>query len=76
MDEMDVVIITGLSGAGKTQAMRVFEDYGYFCVDNLPPALLPTFMELCRQSVKKIDKIALVIDLRGGGFFDKLYQVM
>lgn len=74
MDEMDVVIITGLSGAGKTQAMRVFEDYGYFCVDNLPPALLPTFMELCRQSVKKIDKIALVIDLRGGGFFDKLFE--
>lgn len=74
MDEMDVVIITGLSGAGKTQAMRVFQDYGYFCVDNLPPALLPTFMELCRQSVNKIDRIALVIDLRGGDFFDKLFE--
>jgi len=68
------VIITGLSGAGKTLAMRVFEDHGYFCVDNLPPALIPTFIELCSQSIKRINKIALVIDIRGGGFFDKLFE--
>ncbi|HHX24393.1 MAG: RNase adapter RapZ [Tepidanaerobacteraceae bacterium] len=71
---MKFVIITGLSGAGKTLAMRVFEDYGYFCVDNLPPALIPTFIQLCRQSIKRINKIVLVIDIRGGGFFDNLFE--
>ncbi|MFY9217226.1 MAG: RNase adapter RapZ [Tepidanaerobacteraceae bacterium] len=74
MKDLKLVIITGLSGAGKTLAMRVFEDHGYFCVDNLPPALIPTFMELCSHSLKKINKIALVIDIRGGGFFDKLFE--
>lgn len=74
MKELKFVIITGLSGAGKTLALKAFEDYGYFCVDNLPPALLPTFCELCKQSVKKINDIALVIDIRGGGFFDDLFE--
>lgn len=74
MKDIKFVIITGLSGAGKTLAMRVFEDHGYFCVDNLPPALIPTFIELCSQSIKRINKIALVIDIRGGGFFDKLFE--
>jgi len=68
------VIITGLSGAGKTQAMRCFEDMGYFCVDNLPPALIPKFAELCSQASGPIDKVALVIDIRGGGFFDALFE--
>lgn len=74
MTDFNFIIITGLSGAGKTLALRVFEDYGYFCVDNLPPALIPTFFELCSQSVKKINKIALVMDIRGGGFFDGLFE--
>jgi UPF0042 nucleotide-binding protein len=74
VNDIKFVIITGLSGAGKTLAMRVFEDHGYFCVDNLPPALIPTFIELCSQSIKRINKIALVIDIRGGGFFDKLFE--
>ncbi|HHY42934.1 MAG TPA: RNase adapter RapZ [Thermoanaerobacterales bacterium] len=74
MNDLKLMIITGLSGAGKTLAMRVFEDHGYFCVDNLPPALIPTFIELCSQSIKRINKIALVIDIRGGGFFDKLFE--
>ena len=74
MNDLKFVIITGLSGAGKTLAMRVFEDYGYFCVDNLPPALIPTFIQLCRQSIKRINKIVLVIDIRGGGFFDNLFE--
>ncbi|MCG1012481.1 RNase adapter RapZ [Tepidanaerobacter sp. GT38] len=74
MNDLKLMIITGLSGAGKTLAMRVFEDHGYFCVDNLPPALIPTFIELCSQSIKRISKIALVIDIRGGGFFDKLFE--
>jgi len=76
MNDLRLIIITGLSGAGKTLAMRVFEDHGYFCVDNFPPALIPTFIELCSHSIKRINKIALVIDIRGGGFFDKLFESM
>ncbi|WP_041424076.1 RNase adapter RapZ [Thermosediminibacter oceani] len=71
---MKFIIITGLSGAGRTLALRVFEDHGYFCVDNLPPALIPKFAELCSQSIRRINKIALVIDIRGGGFFDHLFE--
>ncbi|QGG46215.1 RNase adapter RapZ [Heliorestis convoluta] len=71
---IDVVIITGLSGAGKSQAIRVMEDLGFFCVDNLPPNLLPKFGELIVQSTGKIKKIALVIDIRGREFFSSLNE--
>lgn len=71
---MRFVIITGLSGAGKTQAVRCLEDLGYFCVDNLPATLIPKFAEACYQTDGKIDKIALVIDIRGGKFFDNLFE--
>ncbi|KAB2952090.1 RNase adapter RapZ [Heliorestis acidaminivorans] len=71
---IEVVIITGLSGAGKSQAIRVFEDLGFFCVDNLPPNLLPKFGELIVQSTGKIKKIALVIDIRGREFFSSLNE--
>ena len=71
---MRFVIVTGLSGAGKTEATRSLEDLGYFCVDNLPPKLIPKFAEACVQSEGKIDKIALVIDIRGGIFFDDLFE--
>lgn len=70
---MRFVIVTGLSGAGKTQAIRCLEDLGYFCVDNLPATLIPKFAEACFQTEGKIDKIALVIDIRGGQFFDDLF---
>ncbi|MDD2573551.1 MAG: RNase adapter RapZ [Bacillota bacterium] len=69
---MRFVVITGLSGAGKTEAVRSLEDLGFFCVDNLPPVLISKFAELCYQTVGKIDKIALVIDIRGGEFFNEL----
>lgn len=72
---MNIVIITGMSGAGKTIAMHAFEDMGYYCVDNLPPQLLPKFIELCEQSAK-IDKVAAVVDIRGGHFFDELEQFL
>lgn len=62
---MRFVIVTGLSGAGKSQAIRSLEDLGYFCVDNLPPTLMSKFAEACYQTDGKIDKIALVIDIRG-----------
>lgn len=70
VDDIRFVIITGLSGAGKSQAVRSLEDMGFFCVDNLPPALIPKFAELCLQSGGKIKRIALVVDIRGGDFFD------
>jgi RNase adapter protein RapZ len=70
---MRFVIITGLSGAGKSQALRCLEDLGYFCVDNLPATLIPKFAEACYQTEGKIDRIALVIDIRGGQFFDDLF---
>ncbi|MGI6225825.1 MAG: RNase adapter RapZ, partial [Peptococcales bacterium] len=73
---MRFLIITGLSGAGKTQAVRSLEDLGYFCVDNLPPALIPKFAELCTQSKGKVNKVALVIDIRGGQFFDDLFVAL
>ncbi|HHV71794.1 MAG TPA: RNase adapter RapZ [Clostridia bacterium] len=73
---MKFVIITGLSGAGKTQAIRCFEDLGFFCVDNLPPTLIPKFADLCRQLEGKIQNIALVIDIRGVQFFGQLFEVL
>lgn len=71
---MRFVIVTGMSGAGKTQAIRNLEDLGYFCIDNLPPTLIPKFAEVCYEARGKIDKIALVIDIRGGEFFHDLFQ--
>lgn len=68
------LIITGMSGAGKTQVVRTLEDLKYFCIDNLPAALIPKFAELCRQTSEK--NVALVVDVRGGQFFDKLLQVL
>lgn len=76
MDNFRLVIITGMSGAGKTQVVRAMEDLGYFCVDNLPPMLIPKFAELCSQSAGRVNKIALVVDIRGGEFFDTLVQVL
>lgn len=70
------VVITGLSGAGKSQAVKFLEDIGFFCVDNLPPALLPKFAELCSQTNSKIEKVALVIDIRGGKLFDELFNYL
>src|SRR5690625_4355105 len=74
--ETKLVIITGMSGAGKTVAVRSFEDLGYYCVDNLPPTLLPKFLELMRDSSNNIDKVALVMDLRGREFFETLFDAL
>lgn len=71
-----MVIITGMSGAGKTVAIHSFEDLGFFCVDNLPPALMPKFLELMKESGNKMNKVALVMDLRGREFFDTLLRVI
>lgn len=67
---MKIIIITGMSGAGKSQAIQILEDLGFFCVDNIPPQLIVTFINLCQQSVTEIEKIALVTDVRGDVFLD------
>src|SRR3954469_21106703 len=72
--EIQMVIITGMSGAGKTVAIQSFEDLGFFCVDNLPPTLLPKFLELMKESGNKMNKVALVMDLRGREFFEHLFK--
>ncbi|WP_270740425.1 RNase adapter RapZ [Lacticaseibacillus paracasei] len=74
-ESLDLVIITGMSGAGKTVAMQAFEDLGYFCVDNMPPALLPKFWELVKES-GKITKVALVVDLRSRAFYDQIIDML
>lgn len=71
---MEFLVITGMSGAGKSQAMNVLEDMGYYCMDNLPPALLTNFAELCLESKKEINKVAVVVDIRSGEFFDHLFK--
>ena len=71
---LELVIITGQSGAGKSTAMHFFEDFGYFCMDNVPPALLPKFIQICQESNGNISKIAVVIDARGGAFFQTLFE--
>lgn len=70
-ENLELVIITGMSGAGKTVAMQSFEDMGYYCIDNMPPNLLPTFWQLVRET-GKFSKIALVMDLRMKDFFEEI----
>ncbi|AEH52791.1 RNase adapter RapZ [Heyndrickxia coagulans] len=75
-NQMQFVIITGMSGAGKTVAIQSLEDLGFFCVDNLPPTLLPKFLELMKDASNKMNKVALVMDLRGREFFDDLFRAL
>lgn len=76
MNKGKFLIITGISGAGKSQVLRALEDVGFFCVDNLPPALIPKFAELCNRTEGKVDHVALVVDIRGGAFFGDLLNVL
>ena len=69
---MELIVVTGLSGAGKSQAINCLEDLGYYCIDNLPPALIKSFIDLALKGKTKISKAAFVIDIRGGEFFDDL----
>lgn len=73
---LTVIVVTGLSGAGKTYAIKCFEDMGYFCVDNLPAALIPTFAELCAHSTRHIDRVALGVDVRAGEYLGPLAAVL
>lgn len=69
---MQVIIVTGLSGAGKSQAINCMEDLGYYCIDNMPPALIKNFMDLIMRDKVTIEKAAFTVDIRGGEFFDDL----
>lgn len=71
---MRFVIVTGMSGAGKSSVIKFLEDIGFFCVDNLPPALIPKFAEICFSPGSEINKVALGIDIRGGKLFSDLFE--
>jgi len=74
MERLEAIIITGLSGAGKSSAVAWFEDQGYYCVDNMPPELIKNFIELGMASKKPVTKAAFACDVRGGEFFDELKE--
>jgi len=76
MKNIRVVIITGLSGSGKSTVLKAMEDIGFFCVDNLPIVLLPKFLEIRSDAASEISKIALVMDLRERTFIEKYVQVI
>jgi len=73
---MEFVVITGMSGAGKSMVAKYMEDVGFFCVDNLPPALIPKFAEIISQSSTKFHRIALVIDVRGGELLNDIFPAL
>jgi len=76
MTGIDFVVVTGMSGAGKSAASRCLEDLGFFCIDNLPVALIPKVAELCAQSEKRIERVALVVDAREGSFLNGLFEIL
>jgi UPF0042 nucleotide-binding protein len=75
-DGLEIIIITGLSGSGKSVAIRALEDNGFFCIDNLPALLIPKFIDLCEGYDEGIPRIALGVDLRGGHFLQAWPQVL
>ena len=75
-NKFNFVIVTGMSGAGKSQAYRFMEDLDYFVVDNLPPVFIPKFAELCQHSDGRINKVVLVVDIRSREFFDTFSHVL
>jgi UPF0042 nucleotide-binding protein len=73
---MDFIIVTGLSGAGKTRAINALEDIGFFCADNIPPKLIDTFYEMTQQSHGSLSHVAVVTDIRGGDMFSTLLSTL
>ncbi len=70
---MQLIIVTGMSGSGKSSVMDVLEDIGYYCIDNIPPGLIPRFVDLCRKSDSQLDRIAVAADIRSGDMFAEIY---
>ena len=73
---MEFLIVSGLSGAGKSTVMSILEDSGFFCVDNLPPVLIPKFAAVCLAGMGSYERVAMVCDIRAGEQFDGLFQAM
>ncbi|MDD4843646.1 MAG: RNase adapter RapZ [Anaerotignum sp.] len=73
---MRFVIVTGMSGAGKSSVLKFLEDINFFCVDNLPPALIPKFAALCYEQEGEIERVAMGVDIRGGKLFNDLFHVL
>lgn len=73
---MELLIVTGMSGAGKSSAANALEDLGYYCVDNIPPLLIPSFVDLSKRGGTPIPKIAIVTDSRGGELFNSLTSIL
>ena len=71
---MHLLIVTGMSGSGKSSAMNVMEDIGYYCIDNLPPELIPKFVDICRHSENELNKIAVAVDIRSGNMFTEIIK--
>jgi len=76
MRQVELVLITGFSGAGKSEAMAAFEDSGYFCIDNLPPRMIGALGELFEHEGSKVERAAIACDVRGGEYFEGLLQVL
>lgn len=73
---MELLIVTGMSGAGKSQAANVLEDIGFYCVDNVPPLIIPNFIELLNREGSDFNKLAIVTDIRGGELFNDIISVL
>ncbi|MBO7396156.1 MAG: RNase adapter RapZ [Ruminococcus sp.] len=71
---MDLLIVTGMSGSGKSSVMDVMEDIGFYCIDNIPPKLIQQFVDLCRKSDSGIDRIAVAVDIRTGDMFAEIFR--
>ena len=73
---MQLVIVTGMSGSGKSTAMKVLEDIGFYCIDNLPPLLIPKFVDICEQTGGSLNKVAVAVDIRTGDMFSEIYTTV
>ncbi len=73
---MNLLIVTGMSGAGKSQAVNSLEDLGYYCVDNIPPALIPSFVDLGKRGSESLNRLAVVTDTRGGDLFSEIENIL
>ena len=76
MRPLYIIIISGLSGSGKSPALRALEDHGFYCVDNMPATLIPTFSELCQHSARGLSRVAFVVDIRGQEFLEHFQNVI
>lgn len=73
---MQLIIITGMSGSGKSTAMRVLEDIGFYCIDNLPPQFIANFVDVCNRTGGSLNKVAIAVDIRTGEMFSEIHEIV